>query len=242
VDYDSWYKEYKAICKELDILPKDDYDARDLAAQIIGDSKQYTTKLEQLIRDRNVVVFGAGPSLEEGVKNLDKEGTSFTSGEAVHRFASRTSCKTLITADGATSCLLENGIYPDIVVTDLDGDIKDLLLADRFGAIMVVHAHGDNQDKIKKYLPEIKTPVVTTQVEPLKNVHNYFGFTDGDRAVSMAQYFKAKNIELIGFDFGDIVGKYSDPANATDHKAEEKKKRKLGIAQRLIEKIKKENS
>jgi hypothetical protein len=175
--------------------------------------------LQSLIRNRDVIIFGAGPSLEEAVKTLDKEG------------------KTLLAADGATSCLLENGIYPDIIVTDLDGEIKDLLLADRFGAIMVVHAHGDNQEAIRKILPEIKTPVVTTQVEPLENVHNFFGFTDGDRAYFLAKYFEAKNIELMGFDFGETVGKYSDPANPKDHKAEEKKKRKLGIAQRLINKF-----
>ena len=219
MDFDSWYKEYKQICEELNILPKDDYEARDIAAEIIGDKKQYVDKLETLIRNRDVVVFGAGPSLEEGVKGLEKEG------------------KTLISADGATSCLLENGIYPDIVVTDLDGEIKDLMLADRFGAIMVVHAHGDNIEKIKSILPNIKTPVVTTQVEPLENVHNFFGFTDGDRAYFLAKYFQAKSIELVGFDFGEIVGKYSDPANPTNHKAEEKKKRKLGIAQRLIHEV-----
>lgn len=218
MDIDSWLKEYHKICEELEILPKYDYDARDIAADIIGDSKQYTGKLESLIHNHEVLVFGAGPSLEEGVKEMDKEG------------------KTLIAADGATSCLLENGIYPDIVVTDLDGKLEDLLLADRFGAIMVVHAHGDNIDKIKSILPNIKTPVVTTQVEPLPTVHNFFGFTDGDRAYSLAKYFSARNIELIGFDFGETVGKYSDPENPSEHKASERKKKKLEIAKRIIEK------
>jgi hypothetical protein len=216
VDIDSWLAEYKKIRRELGILPQSDYEARDIASQIIGDRKQPLEKLDALIRHRNVIVFGAGPSLEKAVKGIDRKG------------------KTLIAADGATSCLLENGLYPEIVVTDLDGNATDLLLADRFGAIMVVHAHGDNISKVKELLPRIKNAVVTTQVEPLKNVHNFFGFTDGDRAVFLARHFEAKNIELAGFDFGELVGRYSKPEDPTDHKADETKRKKLEIAERLV--------
>ena len=216
MDIDSWLAEYKRIRRELGILPQGDYEARDVASRIIGDREQPVAKLESLIRNRGVVVFGAGPSLEKAVKGTDRKG------------------KTLIAADGATSCLLENGLYPEIVVTDLDGNATDLLLADRFGAIMVVHAHGDNIGKVKELLPRIKNAIVTTQVEPLKNVHNFFGFTDGDRAVFMARHFEAKNIELVGFDFGEVVGRYSKPENPVDHKASEAKRKKLEIAERLV--------
>ena len=51
-------------------------------------------------------------------------------------------------ADGATKAIIENGLKPDIVVTDLDGDIKSLKKAGRTNTIMVVHAHGDNSEKI----------------------------------------------------------------------------------------------
>lgn len=216
MDLDGWLVEYRKICRELGILAKDDYEARDVAGSVIGDRKQPLEKLEALIRNREVIVFGAGPSLEKDIKKIDKKG------------------KTLIAADGTTSCLLENGLYPDIVVTDLDGEIKDLLLADRFGAVMVTHAHGGNTNKIKSILPKIKNPVVTTQTEPLPNVHNFFGFTDGDRAVFLAKHFKAKGIELVGFDFGDMVGKYSKPEKPEDHKADERKKKKLEIAEELV--------
>ncbi len=216
MDIDSWMAEHRRICRELGILPKGDYEARDIASRIIGDRKQPLEKLDALIRHRDAIVFGAGPSLERAVKGIDRNG------------------KTLIAADGATSCLLENGLYPEIVVTDLDGDIKDLLLADRFGATMVVHAHGDNIGKVKELLPRIKNAVVTTQVEPLKNVHNFFGFTDGDRAVFMARHFGAKGIEMVGFDFGEVVGRYSKPEDPVDHKAGETKRKKLGIAERLV--------
>jgi len=219
MDIDSWLKEYKKICKELAILPKLDYEARDFAAVIMADRKQPLAKLEQLVRGRDVVIFGAGPSLDAGVAKLKTQDRKQ---------------RTIIAADGATSCLLENGIYPDIVVTDLDGAVRDLLLADRFGAVMVVHAHGDNILQIKALLPQFRNAVATTQVEPLPDVHNFFGFTDGDRAVFLAKRFGAKKIDLIGFDFGDVVGKYSKPGEPYDHKADERKAKKLAIAERLV--------
>ncbi len=212
-------KEYRLICRDLDILPKDDYRARDFAARIIGSKEQPLGRLEGLIKGRSVIIFGAGPSLESSFGEIEKE------------------TRTLIAADGAVSCLLENGTYPDIVVTDLDGPAVDLLLADRLGAIMVVHAHGDNIPQLGSLLPAFRNLVVTTQVEPLPNVHNFFGFTDGDRAVFLAKRFGACNIELVGFDFGDTVGQYSDPRDPTVHKASERKRKKLRIAERLVKKI-----
>jgi len=215
-DIDAWMTEYRKICRELGISHDSDRDARDIAGSLIGEAPQPLGKLESLIRNRDVVIFGAGPSLENGVKGIDKQN------------------KTLIAADGATSCLLENGLYPDIIATDLDGNVSDLLLANRFGAVMVVHAHGDNVPQIKSLLLKFKNPIVTTQVEPVKNVHNFFGFTDGDRAFFLAKHFGARKIDLVGFDFGDTVGKYSDPEDPTDHKAGEMKLKKLEIAKRLI--------
>jgi len=100
--------------------------------------------------------------------------------------------------------------------------------------VMVVHAHGDNIPVVKKLLPKFKNPVITTQVEPLKNCHNFFGFTDGDRAWFLAKHFNARKIELVGFDFGETVGKYSDPGNPIDHEADEMKRKKLEIAKRLM--------
>ena len=40
-------------------------------------------------------------------------------------------------------------------------------------------------------------------------VKNFGGFTDGDRCVFLADYFHAKNIILLGMDFGTKIGRYS---------------------------------
>ena len=218
MDIDSWMKEYRRICKELGLSQEADRDARDIAARLMEGREQPIRKLESLIHSHDVIVFGAGPSLPEGVSALTSDKKKMT----------------LIAADGAASCLLEAGIYPDIVVTDLDGKKEDLLLSDRFGSVMAVHAHGDNIPALKSLLPRLRNAVATTQVEPVPGVSNFFGFTDGDRAVFLARHFGARSVELIGFDFGGDVGKYSDPEDPTDHEASEAKKKKLEIAKRLI--------
>jgi uncharacterized Rossmann fold enzyme len=104
--------------------------------------------------------------------------------------------------------MLENNLKPDIVVTDLDGDIKSLKKAGRTNTIMVVHAHGDNYEKLHlvKYF---KNCIGTTQTKPKGKIHNFGGFTDGDRCVFLADHFKAKKIILLGMDFGTRIGKYS---------------------------------
>ena len=73
---------------------------------------------------------------------------------------------------------------------------------------MVVHAHGDNSERINlvKYF---KNCIGTTQTKPIRKINNFGGFTDGDRCVFLADYFKAKKIILLGMDFGTRIGKYS---------------------------------
>ena len=73
---------------------------------------------------------------------------------------------------------------------------------------MVVHAHGDNSERINlvKYF---KNCIGTTQTKPIGKVNNFGGFTDGDRCVFLADYFKAKKIILLGMDFGTRIGRYS---------------------------------
>lgn len=76
----------------------------------------------------------------------------------------------------------------------------------------------------------------TTQSKPLKNVYNFGGFTDGDRAVFLAIKLGAKKIILAGMDFGEKITKYSRPKLSRDvEEADEIKKLKLKYAEKLIE-------
>jgi Uncharacterized Rossmann fold enzyme len=45
--------------------------------------------------------------------------------------------------------------------------------------------------------------VATTQAAPIPGVHNFGGFTDGDRAVFAARELGAVDVRIIGFDLAD---------------------------------------
>ncbi|MEF8847847.1 MAG: 6-hydroxymethylpterin diphosphokinase MptE-like protein [Candidatus Thermoplasmatota archaeon] len=155
-----------------------------------------TSCVKKIFRDKEVFVFGAGPSLVSGIEK--------------YRNFFRNKIK--ISADGATSALIERGIYPNLVVSDLDGRISDQIKANKNKSIMVIHSHGDNISKVKKYTHKFQGSILgTTQVDPKKYrcLYNFGGFTDGDRAVYLSAHFKPKKIFLIGFDFNKEVGRYS---------------------------------
>lgn len=127
----------------------------------------------------------------------------------------------IMAADGATSVLLDLDVVPDVIVTDLDGDMDAIVLACNKGSIAVVHAHGDNMDKLREYVPLLPHVIGTTQAAPLDNVFNFGGFTDGDRCAFLAAHFNPSKIRLVGFDFDDPT--------VTPRKA-----KKLAWAKRLI--------
>jgi uncharacterized Rossmann fold enzyme len=128
---------------------------------------------------------------------------------------------TFLAADGATSVLLTAGILPKIIVTDLDGKMEDIIKANHMGSIVAVHAHGDNLDLLREYVPQLTNIIGTTQSRPPQGLHNFGGFTDGDRCVFLAKYLGASEIELIGFDF-------------EDERVTPRKRKKLAWARRLV--------
>jgi len=149
---------------------------------------------DDIVMQRKATVFGGSDGLEEDIRCFPPQGTLIASGSSVDR-------------------LMDAGITPDIVVTDLDGEIWPQIEASKMGAVTFIHAHGDNSELIQKYAPEFLGPIVlTTQSRPDNIVSNYGGFTDGDRAVCIARHFGAKDILLLGFDFDKPSKKeMSDP-------------------------------
>ena len=112
--------------------------------------------------------------------------------------------------------------------------LKDILGLSNQGALPIVHAHGDNIDKIEKFVPKLDCLLGSTQVKPTKNVFLWGGFTDGDRACFIASHYHPKRIILTGMDFGNIVGHWSKPNRLEDFPASKRKSIKLEIAKELI--------
>ncbi len=106
------------------------------------------------------------------------------------------------------------------VVTDFDGN-PHLDKAAKSDAIFIAHAHGDNvskwQDCLNKWSALDHPPelILTHQVtESIDGIHNFGGFTDGDRAVCLAISLGVakEDISLIGFSTTKI-GKWSGQTN-----------------------------
>lgn len=202
-----WKEKYKEILKEFN------YDPRlDKLATILLDSfihKSYpVTKLKKQIHGKTVFVIGAGPSLSNALPFFKK-------------FRSVTK----IVADGAITPLMEKHIPINIVCTDLDGNETYLKKLGRTNTVFVVHAHGDNILKLSLAKSFVNC-LGTTQASEYKKIHNYGGFTDGDRAVFLADYFGAKKIILFGMDFGNKIGKYS--FTKKEHRSTKLKKLRTG--------------
>lgn len=212
MEYSEWKKYYAQILSDFGFSKKEDEKSAVMLSELLQGKKLGTHKdLNNMISGKNVYVFGAACSLQEDIKKVKKENAI------------------LISADPATSLLMSKNITPDIVVTDLDGVVEDQITANREGAIVVVHAHGNNINRVKRYIPMFNGKLIgTTQSKPFDNIYNFGGFTDGDRAVYLADFFGAKKIFLTGFDF-ENVGKYSS--------SKELKMKKLGWAKNLIKKI-----
>lgn len=181
MDYAAWEPYYAKILADFGYSrPEDERAARVLAGRL-GGRRVGAEELDSILRDRQVTVAGNAARLERDLGAISG---------------------VVLAADEATSVLLSRGVRPDLIVTDLDGTVEDQVRANREGSIAVVHAHGDNIPAVERWAPRFEGPTVaTTQAEPFDEVHNFGGFTDGDRAVLLAAHFGARSIRLAGFDF-----------------------------------------
>jgi uncharacterized Rossmann fold enzyme len=226
MQWTNWEPFYKDIIGKLRIDSETDYETTKILQHYFHDQeKQVQSRLRQLreLCRKTCIIFGAGPSLSIDLANcLNADLLS--------------SCTT-ITADGATSEFIRRDIAPSIIVTDMDGDMNHIEIAARKGSILVVHAHGDNKEKIDTWIPRLLEfhPIPTTQVEPMSPIANFGGFTDGDRAAFMAVACGCTTLALAGFDLGDVVGHVSKPDLIEDVIATPRKKLKLEIAAELLQ-------
>ena len=203
-----WDSKYLEILREFGYDRKKDLDSAIILNSILRDTKPLK-KIRNSIDSKTVFVIGSGPSLSDTIPFLKKFKNT-----------------TKIVADSALKPLIENDINPDIVVTDLDGDEKSLKKIGDTDTVFVVHAHGDNIARLQ-FVENFRNYIGTTQTKPFGKIKNFGGFTDGDRAVFLASYFKAKKIILCGMDFGKKIGKFSN-TRVSDREIKMKKLKKAG--------------
>ena len=181
MEFKDWEPHYCEILSYFGFdRDEDEKAARVLASLMPRDN---LLSLAALTCDNPVTVCGNAPCLKDELGKI--QGVVFA-------------------ADAASDVLDSHGIRPDAVFTDLDGASERLITLNKEGTIVVVHAHGDNIALLKHWVPLFKGPLVaTTQSAPLLHVHNFGGFSDGDRAVFAADDLGAEQITIIGFDPDD---------------------------------------
>lgn len=201
MDYEEWEPTYKEIIDDFGYTLEEDRKSAEILAELRG-----TDSLEPLERVKGKVVEVKGPFFEK----VHADETSFS-----------------IVAGSSASRLKEKSSLPDLLVTDLDGDVKLQMEKNLESVTTVIHAHGDNVGLIEDWAPKFQGPVISTcQCRPPQGVYNFGGFTDGDRAVVLADHLGAEKVVLDGWDLERVV---------YDDRGYELKRKKLRWAERIIE-------
>ncbi|MFX0137032.1 MAG: 6-hydroxymethylpterin diphosphokinase MptE-like protein [Candidatus Hodarchaeota archaeon] len=233
IEFKDWYFQ---ILEEFKFDYKKEYEARDYLAQILT-KKSQSWKLdnvlnlfkERVLSKTALLIYGCGPSLENTIDIVfKKKGVDFF-GSFIN-----------LTADGASIPLREKGIQIDAIFTDLDGITKNEFY---YASFNIIHAHGDNIERLKFFKDEIlkfENVIGTTQIEPLPNLLNPGGFTDGDRILYFLRTLlcPSHKLFLIGMDFGKKIGKYSKLDMKKNQEASPIKQKKLQYAIKLIKWLK----
>lgn len=227
MDINEWEEWYVEILDDFGFSRDDDEKTADLLNEILEDhgcltiDDLYDEIMLKKGYSEKFIVFGAGPSLKKHISTLKSDYDL--------------SKYIIISADGATTALLEEDIIPDIIATDLDGKVSDLLTANAQGSYFVIHGHGNNEENIDLWTTSFNKVLGTTQSVPVGNLYNFGGFTDGDRAMFLAIELGAREMVLAGMDFGTVVTKYSRPdIDGETGPADEIKTKKLIYAERLL--------
>ncbi|MDO8056424.1 MAG: DUF115 domain-containing protein [Candidatus Hermodarchaeota archaeon] len=222
IDLKQWWPRYQQILDQFQYNITKDQEAANLLSEYIKQVALTPGDLREIVQGKHVVICGAGPSIST---NLEHIVTNITFEDTV-----------VFAADGATTACLEYRLVPDFVMTDLDGEMEDILTAQNQGAIIIVHAHGDNIPALKLWVPRLKQrrSIGSTQARPQSGVYNLGGFTDGDRCAFWAEGLHASKIALAGMDLGNLIGRYSKPELTTDVVAPPIKRQKLQVAKELL--------
>lgn len=204
-----WMDFYEQICRDFGYDKRRDIECAKLLSGLVSGRSERALEAVKQGFPRSVQIFGGGPSLSDELSSVKIEGY-------------------VVASDSATSTLLDSGITPDMIVTDLDGIVEDQVELNARGSVVFVHAHGDNMSAVKRFVPSFGGMLVgTCQCPPPPSLFNFGGFTDGDRAACICASLGASHLVLRGFDFdfpSDKSGREKDV-----------KRRKLQWARKIIE-------
>jgi uncharacterized Rossmann fold enzyme len=214
MDYALWAPSYGKIAHEFGFPFDREVRAADRLEQLLPAAARWDplARIRSRLAGRDVVVVASAP----------RGGPP-----PIWRLPSTAPAPVVIAADPATAACLDAGIVPALVVTDLDGPIPTEIGANRRGSLVVVHAHGDNLPALEEWVPQFPGELAGSWAGPPRPaLFDVGGFTDGDRAVFLAEHSGARGILLWAFDFETV----EDP----DPAVRSRKRAKLAWSRRLI--------
>ncbi|MEM0129173.1 MAG: 6-hydroxymethylpterin diphosphokinase MptE-like protein [Thermoplasmata archaeon] len=214
MEYARWAPVYERIRVDFGFAwAREEAAAADLRRRLPPDAlRRPLERATERLRGRTVVVVGNAPG---------------AGAPPVWRLRLPPADLAIVAADGATAPCLRAGLVPEVVVTDLDGPVASEVTANHRGALVVIHAHGDNRAAIADWAEAFPGAVAGSWAgAPSEGLLNVGGFTDGDRAAYLAEHGGASSILLWGFDFERVSE--VDPVRA------DRKRAKLGWAARAL--------
>jgi uncharacterized Rossmann fold enzyme len=210
MEFTDWEPVYAAILADFGYGRAGDEAARDDLAGLVADADATPLGDAALtwLAGATVAVAGGAPCLR-GEDDLER--------------ARAPDVDAVIAASTAADVLREAGVDVDLMVTDLDKNPATAAALTRDGTPVAVHAHGDNRDLVREWVPQcdLASVLPTTQAAPVGPVVNPGGFTDGDRAAFLADHCGAAELRFVGWDV-------DDPS------VDAGKRRKLRWAERLL--------
>ncbi len=215
--YERWAPRYEAIRADFGYPFSDEERAAAALVRLLPASARRDPlgALAGRLRGRDAIVVGLAPGAGP---------------PPVWRLPAASPPAAIVAADGAARACLDAGLVPAVVATDLDGPVPAEVEANGRGALVVVHAHGDNVPALERWVPEFPGPLVGSWAGPPRDgLIDVGGFTDGDRAAYLAEAAGARRVLLWGFDAVTI--------DEADPRARETKRRKLAWAVRLLEEL-----
>jgi len=214
--YEEWEPFYLKIVNEFGYSIADDSRAAELLSELVSDAQRVGdvgSFMGEKVRGRDFVIMGPCPLPVETLSKIKE------------RIDARNIA--LITVGEGTKNAMDAGLVPEMIFTDLDGFPEVDMAANEKGAVVVIHAHGDNMSRLRTWVPQFRGRIIPTcQCSPMPGVHNWGGFTDGDRAYCALRHFGARSITLEGFDLKNPCG--------SKHVDVETKRHKLEWAERII--------
>lgn len=185
MEFEQWRPVYEAILADFGYGRGGDEQARDRLEALL-DSTFDPRQLD--FSNQTVAIAGGADSIAEAAE-----------------CQAAADADVVVAASVAADHLREHGVSVDCMVTDLDKNPETAVNLTAEGTPVAVHAHGDNVAALAEWVPRLAHDAVipTTQAAPTDRVHNFGGFTDGDRAAFFADALGAAELLLPGWEFDD---------------------------------------